>query len=149
MGRTFLRYFDYSEFDCYYEENSGYKHMDREFMLMLDEARHLYGLDMKIMRAYVSPKLRPKLSIVNDSPHLLGKAACIWCKHPEKRYRMVAALLEVGFHRIGIGPDYIYIDNDEARPPMLTTFIKDASLNKYLNKSYTGLHSNPMIRKAK
>lgn len=136
MGRTFLRHFDYDEFDCYYQENSGYRHMDREFLLMLDEARDICGLKFKILRGYVSPLLigRDGVKVPSNSPHMLGKAACIWCQHSEKRFRIVASLLEVGFHRIGIGPDYIYVDNDEARPPMMNSFLRDLSLQRFYDK---------------
>lgn len=128
MNRTFIRYFDYSEFDCPYAQGSGYRHMDREFLVMLDEARYLCNFKFKVLRGYVSSMYKDRLIMLDDSPHLLGKAAVLHCKVPKLRLRMVAALLEVGFHRIGIGPDYIYVDNDEVKDPMLIVLSKDRTL---------------------
>lgn len=136
MGKTFIRNFDYNEFDCYLQEGSGYRHMDREFLLMIDEMQEKTTLQIRVMRGYVSPQMAERVGLPKDHPHLLGRAACIWCKDPKKRIVLVAALLEVGFHRIGIGPDYLYFDNDEARPAQLYVLSRDKSLIRYLNKAY-------------
>ena len=70
--RTFIRNFDYTEFDCYTTPNSGYRHMDREFLLMIDEARQIANLQFRILRGYVTPAHSERLNLPKDHPHLLG-----------------------------------------------------------------------------
>lgn len=135
-SRTFIRYFDYTEFDCYTSLNSGYRHMDREFLLMIDEARYIAGIQFKILRGYVTPAHAERLSLPKDHPHLIGRAACIWCKDASKRLKIVASLMEVGFQRIGIAPDHIYVDNDDSRPPMISLFSRDSKLEKFVNQDF-------------
>lgn len=134
--RTFIRNFDYTEFDCYTTPGSGYLHMDRDFLLMIDEARQIANLQFKILRGYVTPAHSERLSLPKDHPHLLGRAACIWCKDSSKRLKIISSLLEVGFDRIGIAPDHIYIDNDDTRPPMISLFSRDTKIEKFVNQDF-------------
>jgi len=148
-SRTFIRNFDYSEFDCYTTPGSGYKHMDREFLLMIDEARQIAGITFKILRGYVTPAHSDRINLPKDHPHLLGRAACIWCKDSSKRLKIVSSLLEVGFVRIGISPEHIYIDNDETRPPMISLFSRDTKIMKFVNDDFKSKYRSGKHNKSK
>jgi hypothetical protein len=66
---------------------------------------------------YANRKNEPTIS-----SHRIGRAAVIECSHSGKRYKIVASLLEAGFIRIGINSKYIYVDNDDQKPHMITIF---------------------------
>lgn len=110
------KYFSYSEFDSEDQPGSGEKYMDREFMEMIDYARGLTRLNFKIELGYVSPFQAKRLIMSTVNSHRIGRAARIFCINANKRYQMVAALLEAGFTRIAIHPRYIYVDNDDQKP---------------------------------
>ena len=134
--RTFIRNFDYEEFDCPRSKGSGQRHMDRELLLMLDEAQNKYPHKMKIVRGYVTPQYAREISIPTHSPHMLGKAVCIFAKHPKRRFFLIAALLEVGFTRFLVGPDYVYVDNDELKPTMFIAVSREPKLNYSILDGY-------------
>ena len=108
-----MRYFSFDEFDSPDSPGSGERYMDREFLEMLDEARHISGLQFKINSGYRSQSHNRKVKGVSTSSHLVGRAADIACVHANKRYKIVASLLEVGFTRIGISKSFIHVDNDD------------------------------------
>lgn len=106
--------------------------MDREFLWMLDQAWHLSKIKFKILKGYVSPDGKLRTKELNNSSHLIGRAAEIRCKDSRKRYKMITALLEVGFTRIGFSDDRIYVDNDDMKPDSIWYFNKRRLLsNKY------------------
>lgn len=114
-----LKHFQFNEFDCPSNVGSGEKYMDREFLSMLDYARDVSGLQFKIRKGYITAKYGEKCGEPTSSSHRIGRAAEIECSHSGKRYKVVAGLLEAGFVRIGIGRDYIYVDNDDQKPHMI------------------------------
>lgn len=110
-----LRFFNTQEFDCPMLPNSDYKYMDREFLSMLDEARRLAGIKFKIIEGFKSTSRQSYEGGFKNNSHLIGRAAKIKCSHGNKRYKIMTALLEVGFTRIGINRKYIYVDNDDLK----------------------------------
>ena len=113
------RFFNYEEFDCRLLVGSGQKYMDREFLQMLNEARRLAGIKFKIVEGYKSTKRQHFEGGLTNNPHLIGRAAKIWCIHKEKRYKIITSLLEVGFTRVGIERNYVYVDNDDLKKDMI------------------------------
>jgi hypothetical protein len=96
--------------------------MDRHFLKMLDEARGLAELKFKVLKGFVCYGCRGKINELEHSSHLIGRAAVIQCKHSYKRYRIIAALLEAGFTRIGIHRNYLYVDNDDMKADSIFAF---------------------------
>lgn len=108
-----LKYFSFHEFDSPDLPGSGEKYMDREFLEMLDEARHIAQLQFKITSGYRSKTHNRKVNGVSSSSHLVGRACDIACTNGNKRYKIIAALLEAGFTRIGVAKTFIHVDNDD------------------------------------
>jgi len=104
-------HFQLREFDSPDEPGSGAR-MDHEFLDMLDAARSIANCPFKINSGYRSAKHNKKIGGVPNSSHLRGKAADISCTSSEKRFRILAALLAVGFTRVGIHRSFIHVDND-------------------------------------
>jgi len=85
--------------------------MNKEFLFVLDEAREFAGIPFIINSAYRSPD--HPLSIKNpSSSHIKGLAVDIKATDSITRLKIVKALIEVGFTRIGIADTFIHVDLD-------------------------------------
>jgi zinc D-Ala-D-Ala carboxypeptidase len=116
-----LEYFHISEFDSPDEPGSG-AGMSRKFLRMLDEARGIANVPFVITSGFRTPQHQKTLQArgyktSDTSSHLIGVAADISCTTSAKRYRILAALIAVGFTRIGIADTFIHVDNDATKTP--------------------------------
>jgi len=85
--------------------------MSKEFLFVLDEAREIAGIPFIINSAYRSPE--HPLSIKNpSSSHIKGLAVDIKATDSKTRFKIVKALIQVGFTRIGISDTFIHVDLD-------------------------------------
>ena len=85
--------------------------MSKEFLFVLDEAREVSGIPFIINSAYRSPE--HPLSIKNpSSSHIKGLAVDIKATDSKTRFKIVQALITVGFTRIGIADTFIHVDLD-------------------------------------
>lgn len=85
--------------------------MSKEFLFVLDEAREIAGIPFIINSAYRSPE--HPLSIKNpSSSHIKGLAVDIKATDSKTRFKIVKALVTVGFTRIGIADTFIHVDLD-------------------------------------
>lgn len=112
-----LQYFRLEEFDSPDEPGSG-RRMCGDFLFMLDEARDIAQVPFRITSGYRTQKHQDELTArgyktSTTSAHLRGKAADIACTTSAERFRILAALIAVGFSRIGIGETFIHVDNDD------------------------------------
>ena len=115
-----MRYFKLTEFDSPDAPGSGAK-MDKEFLAMIDEARHLAGVPFKINSGYRTQAHHNSLTkkgykTAKNSAHLRGFAADIHAPDSRTRYAIVQALIKVGFNRIGVANTFIHVDNDPSLP---------------------------------
>lgn len=110
-----LGYFNISEFDSPDEKGSG-EEMKGSTLQMLDMARHLAKVPFIINSGYRTPEHNAKVGGAKNSSHLKGFAVDIACKDSATRSRMLTALMDVGFTRIGIGRNFIHVDNDPDKP---------------------------------
>ena len=87
------------------------KGMNVGFLAKLDEAREFAGIPFIINSAYRSPE-HPE-SIKNPtSSHIKGLAVDISVKDSVTRFKVLNALIEVGFSRIGVAGTFIHVDLD-------------------------------------
>lgn len=86
--------------------------MNPFFISVLDSARKLAGTSFVITSGFRCPKHNKEVGGKKDSAHLSGVAADIETKTDSKRYKVVNALLDAGFTRIGIGNGFVHVDND-------------------------------------
>ena len=107
-----MKYFKLKEFDSPDAPGSG-KHMNEEFLHMLDAARKIYGKPMHVNSGYRTEAHNKKVGGVSSSSHLKGLAADISCKSLNDRFNMIQAFLKSGFKRIGVAGSFIHIDNDK------------------------------------
>lgn len=99
----------------YFTDAETYK-LDQRLIDKLDRARGLAGIPFVITSGYRTPDENATDGGVSDSAHLVGLAADLRCQDGQSRYKMVAALLDAGFFRIGVETKHIHVDIDETKP---------------------------------
>ena len=105
-----LKYFKLSEFD---DAPGTGKNMKKEFLTKLDKARAIADVPFKITSGYRSKETNKRVKGVSTSSHLKGLAADISCKDSSTRQKIVSALIQAGFTRIGIADTFIHCDTDK------------------------------------
>ena len=112
------QYFTLSEFDSPDEVGSG-RHMDREFVRLLDDARHIAGVPFRISsgggfrtEAYNAELCKRNPNASKNSSHKRGLAADILTPDIRTRYAILTGLMRVGLNRIGIANSFIHVDDD-------------------------------------
>ena len=109
-----LQYFKLSEFEC---PCCGANEMKTEFVERLDRARDLAGVPFRINSGYRCREHNKAVGGKPSSSHLIGWAADIACLTSSARLKIVRALLDVGFDRIGVAKTFIHVDSDPTKPP--------------------------------
>jgi uncharacterized protein YcbK (DUF882 family) len=115
-----MKYFKYYEFDSPLQEGSG-QLMDKAFLYMLDNARHIANIPFHItsgfrVEADIERLAKDGYKVSQTSSHLKGYAADIAVNSSADRYKIIDALLQAGFNRIGIAKTFIHVDNDPDKP---------------------------------
>ena len=116
-----LKNFKLEEFDSPDFKGSG-KNMDANFMQLLDRARTEAGIPFKINSGYRTESHnakvggKPKTNTSKGSSHMYGLAADIGCTDSVTRSTIIAALIKVGFKRIGIAKTFLHTDLDNDKP---------------------------------
>lgn len=87
-----------------------------ELCELLDKAREKAGVPFKLSSTLRSPDRNKKVGGVENSAHLTGEAVDIHCGDSVTRNKMLRALIDVGFNRLGIGKDFIHADISKALP---------------------------------
>lgn len=115
------KWFKMSEFDSPDQPGSG-ELMEPAVVQALDIARDIYGFPMVVTSGFRTIEYNRQLieQGYNASPkssHLLGWAVDIAVPNSERRFLMLEALLDAGFHRIGVGDSFIHADLDPNKTP--------------------------------
>ena len=115
------KYFKLEEFDSPDEPGSG-EMMEPAVIEALDNARDLAGFPFVVTSgfrtiAHNRSLLKAGYPASPKSSHLLGWAVDLRVDSSQRRYLMVEALLDSGFHRIGISKNFIHADMDPNKTP--------------------------------
>lgn len=95
----------------------GLMNMQQVTMSKLERARVIAGIPFPInsaSRCSIHNKLEGGKE---TSSHLKGCAVDIAVTSSRARFKIITALLTVGFTRIGIGDNFIHVDDDPAKDP--------------------------------
>ena len=109
------KYFSPAEFRAC-SPSCSIEDMDAGFLSLLDRIRERAGIPMVLNCAYRSREHDLKAGRSGNSAHTRGKAVDVRCATSANRYKIVAAALQEGVRRIGIGKTFIHIDNDTTLP---------------------------------
>lgn len=107
--------FDSKEFDSPDVKDSGLN-MEEEFIAKLHEARLIANIPFVINSGFRTIEHNEKVGGSQNSAHLRGWAADIKCVSSGARFKILAALIQVGFKRIGIANGFIHVDCDPGLP---------------------------------
>lgn len=104
------KYFSESEFErC--NPPCSLQDMKQDAMDMFDKARELAGIPFVINSAYRTVEHEKARKRAGTSAHTLGRAIDIQCQNESNRFKILTALLDVGFTRIGVYDTFIHADN--------------------------------------
>jgi uncharacterized protein YcbK (DUF882 family) len=103
-----LKHFKLGEFNC---RCCGENKMDEHFLYMLDDAREYSGIPFIITSGYRCPKHNKEVGSTSNN-HTKGVAADIRCNNSANRFIIIKALVQTGFSRIGIYPNFIHVDSN-------------------------------------
>jgi len=107
-----MKYFSESEFKC--NGHVCYDLMNPELLKKLDLARGIADVPFFITSSYRDKETNDRIKgSSKKSAHLRGNAVDIHCENSYHRFKIVQALLDVGFTRIGIASTFIHADVDE------------------------------------
>lgn len=90
--------------------------MDKGFIDQLQKARDLAQIPFVITSGYRCEDYNKKLGGKTDSSHLIGRAVDIRASSSLTRFLVVFGLTLAGFKRIGIGKNFVHVDNDPEKP---------------------------------
>lgn len=110
-----LRYFKLEEFDSPDHVGSG-SVMQESTLLMLEEARYLADMPFVINSGYRTETHNAKVGGKPNSAHTRGYAVDIKVRNGLERMKVVKALMDAGFTRIGVARTFVHADNDPSLP---------------------------------
>jgi len=110
-----LDHFNIREFDSPDKPGSGGL-MQPSTLTLLDDARGIAGVPFKITSGYRTRRHNQDVGGVEDSAHRNGYAVDIHVPDSRTRWKILDALIKVGFNRIGIADTFIHVDNDPTKP---------------------------------
>lgn len=108
-----LQHFKLEEFAC---PCCGENRIDIALVEKLDFARTICGIPFVVTSGYRCPKHNKEVGGDLNSAHKDGLAADIETLDSSARFKIVSALLKVGFVRIGIGEGFVHCDIDASKP---------------------------------
>ena len=117
------RHFSQSEVACKCNRCRGAAKISPELMAWLqamrDEAGPIRITSGVRCRQHPESQARPTSSHVpadhGDSEGRVGHAVDIWAPNSGRRFRLLAAAIAAGFTRIGIGTNFLHLDNDRKK----------------------------------
>lgn len=109
---TIVDNFSIEEFECPCCKKAD---MDEEFLIRLDEARDFVETKFIINSGYRCKKHNKKVKGSSTSSHLSGLAADIRVRNSRERYDILYGLLCAAMPRIGVGKNFIHVDNDRKK----------------------------------
>ena len=116
MINKYNDYFYYSEFDSPDQPESGFL-MSNKFLSKLSRARHHANIPFIIKSGFRTVEHNKTVGGVSKSSHLVGLACDIYTQNSKSRFIILTALLKVGFNRIGIGQNFIHVDDSQIKTP--------------------------------
>lgn len=90
-----------------------------ELVSLLDKARGIAGVPFKITSGLRTIQQNEDVGGASDSSHLRGYGCDLSVVDSDKRYKILTALLNVGFSRIGVYGGHIHVDCDPNLPKNL------------------------------
>ena len=107
-----MKYFKMKEFECPCCKETQ---INEKLLNMLDKAREIANTPFIINSGYRCYKHNKEVKGSPNSSHFKGLAVDIHCISSRERFKIVSALIKVGFNRIGIADSFIHCDVDDKK----------------------------------
>lgn len=117
IDREGLRVLRWSMFDSPDSPGSGYKFMEREPVVALDRAAHMYEYRPNVILGYTSANVANKMRLASTDSHRVGHAVRIRCVGSRKRIKLIRTLMEQGVTRFAVDKETLYFDTDPLKYP--------------------------------
>ena len=114
MNWNKIKHFKKSEFAC--KCGCGLNCIDFDLVKKLDFAREIAGVPFVITSACRCSSHNKEVGGLSNSSHLRGFAVDIAVTDSYHRFKILVALLGVGFNRLGVYSDFIHADIDLDKP---------------------------------
>lgn len=111
---VYIKDFTEEEFSC--GCGCGSNDMDDSLLIRLQSGRTLAGIPFIISSGYRCEEHNKEVGGKWDSSHLSGFAVDIAYPNSYDMLVILRAVLDIGFQRVGIGKDFIHVDNDPFKP---------------------------------
>lgn len=109
-----MKYFKPKETEC--KCGCGTNNISKELMDMMDAVREIAGFPLVINSAVRCKAHNKKVGGVDNSAHVRGYAVDIRAQTSTEKFKIVKALIAVGFVRIGVYSSFIHADIDPDKP---------------------------------
>ena len=110
------KYFPDKEFLCKCGCGAGIEKMSPVFLEKLVKAREIAGIPFIAVSYYRCPKHNAAVGSISNN-HTRGEAGDIKCVNSTDRYKIITALLQAGFTRIGVHKTFIHCDVNPTQVP--------------------------------
>lgn len=108
------KYFIQDEFNC--KCGCGKNNMTKKQIDMLEAARGIARIPFHINSGARCNNHNIYVGGTEDSEHLSGEGCDIKCASSPDRWKLINALIEAGFKRIGIGAAFIHAGSADRKP---------------------------------
>ncbi|NIV12142.1 MAG: peptidase M15 [Aliifodinibius sp.] len=109
-----MNYFKDEEFKC---PCCGKFVISSSLKFKLNHARHIANIPFIITSGYRCLAHNEAIGKSPTSSHLKGHAVDVSVKSSRDRYKILEGAIHAGFNRIGIGKDFIHLDDDLDKDP--------------------------------
>lgn len=106
--------FTREEFVC--KDGCGLYNMQEPVLFALQQARNIAGIPFKISSGSRCARHNRACGGKSASAHLDGLAVDVAAITSTTRAKVLVALLQAGFQRVGVAPGFIHADLDIAKP---------------------------------
>jgi zinc D-Ala-D-Ala carboxypeptidase len=111
------KFFHPDEFKC--PCGCGQNEMLSEFMDKLAAARFYANIPFVINSGFRCPSHNKAVGGTIYSSHMAGRAADINVPNSRARFKILESLVRAGFTRVGVGENFIHVDDDPAKDPQV------------------------------